>query len=102
MLGTIALATMLAHSAVSQPGDLPAPLLRAFRARPPSFSCLEKEAPPNTFTLTCTPICANPPKTFSVRELTELDVSPKEAPELVQFLNQQYADWHHHCDKHTS
>jgi len=95
----------LALSASAQAGtdDLPAPLVRALRARPPSFHCrYEAKPPPNTVILDCTPVCTNPPKIFSVRELVALDASPGKASELSHISAQQYEDWHHHCDRHTS
>lgn len=97
------IALALSASAQAGPDDLPAPLVRALRARPPSFHCHYEAKPPvNTVILDCTPVCAHPPKMFSVRELMALDASPRKASQLSHVSAQQYEDWHHYCDRKTS
>jgi hypothetical protein len=81
---------------------LPERLKHALRARPQSFHCRQEETPPNIVTLSCIPICTNPPRILSVRELIALDVSPKTARELSHFDAEEYAEWHRYCDRKVS
>jgi hypothetical protein len=88
-------------SSQSDADVLPERLKRALRARPPSFHCRQEETP-NIVTVSCVPICTNPPRILSERELIALDVSPKTAQELSHFDAEQYAEWHRYCDRKVS